>query len=154
MSRIELGGDSAVRLGGSNLAVLWRWVLAIALLSGCATISKDSPNEEKQALAAQQATARWELIIKGDAAAAYDKFMSPGSRQVLTRGDFVATMKKTEFRTAKVEQVECSGEACKVTVRITYDYQQKKGIEMKGVGLTVVENWIIENGRLWYMWAP
>jgi hypothetical protein len=153
MSGIALRGESAVFRGGRNLAAMWRLMAVVALISGCATFTKDSPVAEKLALATEQAQARWELIIKGDPGAAYDRFMSQGSRQVISRADFVATMKRTAFRTAKVEQVECPGESCKVTVRITYDYQQRKGVEMKGVGLSVAENWIIEDGRLWYVWS-
>ena len=60
---------------------------------------------------------------------------------------------------ANVESAECAEEACKVTVRVTYDYREMKsvvpkGILMKGVGLVVIENWIIEDGRLRYVWAP
>jgi hypothetical protein len=149
---ILMGGLDVVR---RLVVAVGRWAvsagcvaLAVAVVTGCATLSADTPNEQKQALTAEQATARWQLVIDGNAGAAYDKYMSEGSRQVVSRNEFVATMKRTAFRSAKVESVECAGEACTASVRLTYDHELKKG-----VGITVVEHWIIEDRRLRYVWS-
>jgi hypothetical protein len=129
----------------------FRWLLEVAavmLLAGCAAvITKDSTPEVKREAVQEQAKARWELIIKGQADKAYGYF-SKASRQVISRDDFVARMSKTAFRTAAVEKVECSEESCRAWVRITYDHPM-----MKGVGLTMQENWVLEDGKIWFVWS-
>jgi len=122
-------------------------MLVVALLASCATVSKESAEEAQRKAVAERALARWDLIIRGDAGAAYDQYMSKGSRAVISRGEFVARMRVTAFRTAKVEKVECTAESCKATVEITYDHRLMKGVEN-----TMVETWIIEDGQAWYGW--
>ena len=125
-------------------------VIVVALgLAGCATIGRNSSDEEKRKAVNDAALARWALLIKGESGQAYDEFMSKGSRQVISRGEFVERMKITAFRTAAVEQIECGAESCQASVRITYDHKL-----MRGVGNTLRENWIIEDGKVWYVWSP
>lgn len=124
--------------------------MAVALgLAACATIGRNSSDEEKRKAVSDAALARWALIIKGEAEQAYDEFMSKGSRQVISRGEFVERMKVTAFRTAAVEKIQCGAVSCQASVRITYDHRL-----MRGVGNTLRENWIIEDGRVWYIWTP
>jgi hypothetical protein len=124
-------------------------VMAMAmLLTACATIGRNSTDEEKRKAVTDAASARWALIIKGEPELAYDEFMSKGSRQVISRGEFVERMKVTAFRTAAVEKVECARESCQASVRITYDHKL-----MRGVGNTLGENWIIEDGKVWFVWS-
>jgi hypothetical protein len=122
-------------------------LLAAVFAAGCTTVTLESPVETKRDLAKTRALERWELLIKADRSAAYE-YLSKGSKRVITRSDFVNRMSKTTFRTAKVEGVECQQELCKVTVRFTYDHPM-----MKGVGNTAQEDWIIEDGQLWYVWS-
>jgi hypothetical protein len=123
-------------------------VLVVAWLAGCATLTKDSPEADKRKVVDARASARWALIIRGDSGAAYDDYMSKGSRQVISRNDFVERMKVTRFRSASVENVECGSESCKLSVRITYDHKL-----MSGVRNTLRENWVIEDGQAWYVWS-
>jgi hypothetical protein len=74
--------------------------------------------------------------------------MSKGSRLVVSRAEFVERMKSTQFRTAAVEQVECTTESCKANVQITYDHKL-----MKGVRNTLRETWVIDDGQVWYVWT-
>jgi hypothetical protein len=120
----------------------------VALLAGCATtLSRDSSEETKAAAAKARAQARWDLIVKGDVAGAYD-FLSKSSKQVLSRAEFVSRISKTPFRTAVAEGVGCKQESCQVTVRYTYDHPT-----VKGVSNTVREDWILEEGNFWYVWS-
>lgn len=123
-------------------------LLAVAL-AGCAgLVTKDSSPERKEAAIREFAAARWELIIKGQADEAYE-FLSKASQQVITRADFVARMSKTAFRSVSVEKVECSAETCQATVRVTYDHPL-----MKGVRNTMLEHWVIDGWKAWYVWSP
>ena len=128
----------------------WFVVIAVALgLGACATLGRNSSDEEKRKAVTEAVSARWALIVKGESGQAYDEFMSKGSRQVISRGEFVERMKNTAFRAAAIEQIECGAESCQASVRITYDHRL-----MRGVGNTLRENWIIEDGRVWYVWSP
>jgi hypothetical protein len=123
-------------------------LLLVALAAGCATVGPGSSDEDKRKVAGERAAARWALIIRGDAVAAYDGYMSKGSRQIISRGDFVSRMQATAFRTATVEEIECGAESCKVTVGISYDHPM-----MKGVRNTLREQWIIDEGQMWFVWS-
>lgn len=143
---------SRVAASRQELQIGFRWFLTIAValgFAGCATIGKYSSDEEKRKAVTDAALARWALIIKGEHEQAYDEFMSKGSRQVISRGEFVERMRITAFRTAAVEQIGCGAESCQASVRITYDHRL-----MRGVGNTLRENWIIEDGKVWYVWSP
>src|SRR2546427_10094642 len=62
-----------------------RWMGWLALgvaLAGCAGVRVDSAPEEKQRFVAQRAEARWQLLIKGDMAGAYE-VPSAGSKATI-----------------------------------------------------------------------
>jgi hypothetical protein len=121
--------------------------LLLGLLQGCAgTVTKDSPIETRQEAAGARAAAKWNLILAGNPAGAYE-YLSPASRKVVDRTEFVARMQRTAFRTATVEKSDCSVEVCQVWVAVTYDHPM-----MKGVRNTLRENWILENGTFWFVW--
>ena len=147
MNWFRCGGRSGSGVAVADLARAVGALLTVALLAGCATVTKESSGDEKRKVVTERASARWALIIGGDAGAAYDGYMSKGSRQVIPRSEFVGRTTSTAFRTATVEEVECAGESCKVSVRITYDHRM-----MKGVRNTLREDWVIEDGQVWYVW--
>ena len=122
-------------------------VVAVGLVAGCAGgITKSSPDDVKRTAATERSQARWALIINKEPARAYE-YLSKASRQVITRPDFVDRVSRTVFRSAEVEKVECAEDLCKVNVRYTYDHPQ-----MKGVGNTLQETWILEDGVYVYVW--
>ena len=149
-------GEGAIRMTcfrwhGNPLAGFSRRVgavLLIALVAGCATVTPSSSDEDKRKVVSERANARWALILRGEADVAYDQFMSKGSRQVISRNEFVGRMQITAFRKAAVEAVECAGESCKVSVGIVYDHPL-----MKGVTNTLRELWVIDDGQLWFVWS-
>ena len=62
---------------GNELELRYLAVAVLALLTAaCATLSPDSPKEEKVKVVTERATARWQAIIGKDFAAAYE-YMSP-----------------------------------------------------------------------------
>ena len=124
-------------------------VLVGLVLAGCAAgLTRDSPDETKREMARARAQARWDLVIKGDLAGAYE-YLSRSSKQMASRQQYVERLSKTEWRTASVETVECQGEACKVSVRFTYDHPM-----MKGVSNTARETWVIAEGQIWLVSSP
>ena len=143
----RLGAKANCSRSATGVARLMGAVLVVAVLAGCATVTRDSSDEDKRKAAAERAAARWGLLIRDDPGAAYDEYMSKGSRQIIPRADFVDRMRVTQVRTATVGDVECAADSCKVSVGITYDHRL-----MKGVPNTLRENWVIEDGQVWYVW--
>ena len=131
--------------GFATRALPWsRWL--VVGLAGCASIGVDSPPEAKQKVVAERAEARWQLLIKGDVAGAYD-FMSAGSKAVTSLDMYKAKVRPGGWRQASVEKVDCAAEVCRVVMKITYDRKQMKGIETP-----LDETWIIEKGSAWYVY--
>jgi hypothetical protein len=150
--------EGAIRMNcfsvcGTSLAAVGRLtrvagvVVMVAAVAGCATVTSGSSDDAKRKTVAERAAARWALIIKGDPGAAYDEYMSKGSRAVISRGEFVAKMRVTTFRTAGVEKVECTAQSCKATVEVTYDHKVMKGVEN-----SMVETWIFDDGQAQFVW--
>jgi len=145
MNRFDVRGESRRETG--SLTRLAGLVLMVAAIAGCASISSTSSEEVKRQAVAERAAARWALIIKGDAGVAYDEYMSKGSRAVISRGEFVARMRVTAFRSAKVEKVDCAVDSCKATVDVTYDHKLMKGVEN-----TIRETWVFDDGQARFVW--
>jgi len=103
--------------------------------------------EARQALVTQRATARWDLLIKGDFDGAY-QYMSPGSRETTPLDRYKANIRRDSFRSIKIENVACDGEACKVKLMLTYDHPK-----MKGIVTPVNESWIVDGAQAWYVYG-
>jgi hypothetical protein len=135
-----------------------RWVfqaavagLAGMVLWGCATpapVAEPAPAVSREAAVALRAKARWDALVKADYPAAYAYF-SPASRDTLPEEAFEAKLKasKVMYRSAKVDSVECGAEVCKVKLTLTYDYQK-----FKDVATPLNEDWIIEQGNVWFVY--
>ena len=121
-------------------------VLAVALLGGCAAtggLSETSPDDVKRAAVSARAKARWDHLIKGDLAGAYE-YMSPASRATLPLDLYKAKHKVGIYRAVEVDAVKCEADTCTVNLRVTYDYKR-----FKGVATPLVEKWVITQGQAW-----
>ncbi|HEX6137168.1 MAG TPA: hypothetical protein VF059_05890 [Casimicrobiaceae bacterium] len=119
-----------------------------ALLAGCASVgglSAESSAEAKRDAVAARAQGRWNALIKGDLAAAYD-YLSPASRATMPLDLYKAKHKVGLYRAAKVDGVECEADTCSVKLTITYDYKR-----FKGVATPLVEKWVIAQGQAWFV---
>jgi hypothetical protein len=112
-------------------------------LAACATAPSSESDVKK--LVAERAVARWQAMIKGDYAGAYE-FLSPGSKASMTPELYKAKIKNPIWRDAVVQSAECTGETCQVKLSITYDYKN-----MKGVKTELTESWLLEGGNAWYI---
>jgi hypothetical protein len=109
-------------------------------------ISVDSAPEAKSKFVAERALARWQLLIKGDVAGAYE-YLSAGSKATTSLEVYKGKIKPGMWREAKVDKVDCEREVCKVLLFITYDAKR-----MKGITTPLPETWIIENGTAGYVY--
>ena len=133
------------------LAGMWeRRYLAVAVLAvltaACATLSPNSPREEKIKVVTERAAARWKAIIGKDFDAAYG-YLSPASRATVTPTGFRTITSRLNYREAKIGEVTCDAETCRVKLMITYDAAQ-----MQGVHSPLEEAWVIDKGQAWYVW--
>ena len=119
-------------------------VLTVAGCAGMGGLSADTPAEAKQDAVAARAKARWDALIKADITSAYG-YLSPATRATVPLDVYKAKHKLGLYRSAKVEKVECQGEACTVHLTVVYDYKQ-----FKGVTTPLSERWIITQGQAWF----
>ena len=143
----SLQSEKPMRRGVFTIGDLrWMGWLGVLALAGCASVRVDSAPEEKQKFVAQRAEARWQLLIKGDMAGAYE-FLSAGSKATMPLDAYKSKIKPGMWRQVSVEKVDCQAEVCNVVLQITYDRKQ-----MKGIQTPLTESWIIENGSAWYIY--
>ena len=132
----------AVTDAGRYTAVAFLAVLTAA----CATLTPDSPNDEKVKIVTQRAEARWKAIIGKDFASAYE-YLSPKSRATVTPAGFGAIAARLAYKSAELKDVTCEAVTCKVTFLITYDAKL-----MKDVHSLLEESWVIDGGQAWMVW--
>ena len=123
-------------------------VLAIAFVGGCASVgslSADAPSEVKNKAVAARAEARWERLVNGDLAGAYE-YLSPASRATMPLDLYKAKHKVGMYRSVKVDGVDCEADTCTVKLSLTYDYKR-----VKGITTPLVEKWIITQGQAWFV---
>jgi hypothetical protein len=129
-----------------QLTVAAIFSVTLAACAGLGPITKDSPNDAKVAAVTKQVEARWAAKIDGDVPKQYS-YMSTGSKATLSIEQYRAKARLTGFRAAKIENVVCEPEICKVSLRITLDTKR-----MKGLPLPETETWILEGGEYRYVW--
>lgn len=145
--------------GWFDLRYLAVAVMAV-LTAACATLNPDSPTEEKVKVVTERATARWQAIISGDFAKAYD-YMSPATRATVTPAGFKTVASRLDYRAARVTGVTCDGATCRVKLILTYNASAalsssvaRKGMEglpVKGINTPLDEDWVIDKGQIWYV---
>jgi hypothetical protein len=142
--------DAMRAMGGAAgmvLRVAAAGLVAVAMW-GCASLSGSSPAAEKEAAVSTRAAARWDALIKRDYPAAY-AYLSPASRDTTPLAAYEAKMGAAVvvYRAAKVDKVECEAEVCNVTLTLTYDHAKFKGVQTP-----LVESWIIDQGKAWFVY--
>jgi hypothetical protein len=143
--------DVSRQLCGMTVAKRRQWgagLIAATLLSACATgggVAADAPADVKRAAVADRAKARWDRLIAGDLAGAYE-YLSPASRATLSLDSYRAKHKVGMYRSVKIDDVKCEGEACTVKLSLTYDFKRHKGVTTP-----LTENWIISQGQAWFV---
>lgn len=135
-----------------NSVVDWRQLTGAAIigvtLAACATtgsLSKDATDEAKQAAVTQRVNERWKAIIGGDVEKSYG-MLSAGSKATTTLDGYRKKARLSGFTQAGVQSATCTGEICKVTVKVTLNTRK-----MNGLQVPETETWILEKGEYWYV---
>ena len=124
------------------------WALAALGLSACATtgsITAESPEDAKRVQLVERAEARGMALVRGDLDAAYE-YLSEGSKLVISKDNFKQRMSVVPFRAYRIDEAACEGATCRVKAKLTYDHRL-----MKGVTTPVTETWVIERGKVFYV---
>jgi hypothetical protein len=141
MSQIGTGVGSKMPLRSAG----WAVSILLMMLMGCASMGA---SEDPSARVTKRADERWQLLIAGKVAEAYE-YLSPGSRSLMSREQYQGSIKPGLWRAAKVDSVECKEDQCRAQIRLKYFYK-RPSIAYEGERL-LEENWIKEGGSWWYV---
>jgi hypothetical protein len=114
--------------------------VVIFAVSGCAGLAPKAPEEAVK----ERAQARWDALVRGDFKAAY-AFLSPGSRAVEPEADYVSSLRRNFWKSARVETVTCTEQRCEVGASIEYELQGRR------TTTPLRETWIREGSEWWYV---
>jgi len=110
-------------------------------------MTPETPQDKKEAVVSQRAQERWNALIRNDYAAAY-QYLSPSSRELMTADEYRNRAQgELRYTAARVDNVTCEAEACKVRMVVTYDHRM-----MKGIVTPVEESWVLDKGQFWYLY--
>jgi hypothetical protein len=128
-------------------------VVAMGVVGCAGTGTRPDRSAPDEAYLAERAVERWNLLINGGAAEAYD-YLSPGYRSIRSRESYVADIHRKPMTWTSVEPmgVECPPEAgyCDVTLNIRF--KVRSGSPMIGrleSASPLTERWIL-SGKDWY----
>jgi len=119
---------------------VWAGMMALALVAGCAA----APASRERAVESR-AQARWDALIAGDLVKAYE-FLSPGSREVYTRENYMASVRAGMWKKARVDRVECAEpDLCDVVMQIDYVYRGSP------ISTPLRETWSRSGDEWWFV---
>jgi hypothetical protein len=121
-------------------------ICAFFFLSACAT------TQSTQVLIEQRATARWEALLSGDLAGAYE-YLSPGYRSSVPSLQYQRSVltQRVNWTGARYLESECEEATC--TVKVSLDYAitgALPGVRTYKGTRTVKESWVLVDGT-WYL---
>lgn len=129
-----------------NFARQWSVLLLVFGLMGCSGAGvKPVMKVDSREIVAERVQSRWDALIKGDLAAAYE-YLSPGSRSVLSLEAYKAMIHPGLWKKVSVDSVACEQDRCDVVILLEYHYR-----DMKSAVTRQNEIWLQEGGNWWYV---
>ncbi len=119
---------------------------SLLLLCACATTARTENSIEKRA------TARWNAVLSGDLAGAYE-FLSPGFRSSVSSTQYQRSilLKQVKWTGARYMESECTETICKVKISVDYTvYGALPGVNSFDSTQTIHESWVLVDGN-WYL---
>ncbi|MCU0756732.1 MAG: hypothetical protein MUE46_16740 [Xanthomonadales bacterium] len=98
-----------------------------------------------------RATERWQLLVAGKFAEAYE-YLSPGYRDVVSFAEYDKQLQARQIRwiDARAIDAECSAEKCQVRIQMNYVVRVPTlGVGEVPVTTTLTETWLASDGG-WY----
>ena len=124
-------------------------VCGLLLLSACATSVSTEVQVE------QRATARWETLLSGDLAGAYE-YLSPGYRSSVTSIQYQQSIlrQQVQWTSAKYLESTCEETTCNVKILLGYTvYAALPGVKSFDGTKDIEESWVLSSGN-WYLVPP
>ena len=126
-------------------AALCGTLAAVALLAGCASMERGTPEEIVQA----RATARWQALMAGDFKKAYE-YLAPSYRAVSSFERYKESFQSgSAWAKVDVARVQCeSAEKCTAAIKIegkALGVMSYRGNIITGAD----ETWLLESGKWW-----
>lgn len=124
-------------------------VCGLLLLSACAT-SVSTENQIEQ-----RVTARWETLLSGDLAGAYE-YLSPGYRSSVSSMQYQRSvlLQQVKWTSAKYVESTCEETTCNVKVLVGFTvYGALPGVKSYNGTKDVKESWVLISGN-WYLVPP
>ena len=121
-------------------------VCGLLLLSACATSVSTEVQVE------QRATARWETLLSGDLAGAYE-YLSPGYRSSVTSIQYQQSIlrQQVQWTSAKYLESTCEETTCNVKILLGYTvYAALPGVKSFDGTKDIEESWVLISGN-WYL---
>lgn len=124
-------------------------LVALATMSGCATMGEKTAEQQVQ----QRATAFWDARLKADPKAAY-ALLVPAYRDMRSQKDFIQE-NNSGISAQKVEvgKVTCEEEKCTVRIAIT-GKPSVPGLQLPSVTSYMNDTWVLDQGQWWRYQAP
>ena len=121
------------------------FLLAFGLAGCAATGAKPGGNADSQNVVAKKAQSRWDALIKGDLAAAYE-YLSPATRSVMPLELYKSKVRSGGWKKASVGSVVCNQDRCDVAITMEHSYR-----EMTSIVTPLNETWLQEDGNWWFV---
>jgi hypothetical protein len=118
-------------------------IIALGLVTaGCATVGAPRTAEQN---VVDRAQSKWDALVKGNIGAAY-RYLSPGSRAVVSEQAFKDSIRPDFWKGAKVEKAVCAGpESCEAYATIEYEVRGGR------IKTPLTETWIKQDGEWWFV---
>ena len=130
-----------------------RRYLKIALMvSGLMLLSACTVPENKQSSIEERVNARWDALLAGDLAGAYE-YLSPGYRSSVSSLQYqrMVLLRQIEYTSAKYVNSECEQATCTVAVLVGFTvYGAVPGVKSFDGSRNIEESWVMVDGN-WYI---
>ena len=126
--------------------------ILIGLCSGLLALSACDRGDTPKDTIEERATARWEALLGGDLAGAYE-FLSPGTRSSVSSIQYQRSIltQKVQWTGARYIKSECVESSCKVKISLDFAlYGVLPGVRSYKGTKEIEESWVLVDG-IWYL---
>ena len=88
-----------------------------------------------------------ELQLDGEPRPRLERIELKEARETVTLEQYKRNTRKSGFRDARIESMDCDADACTVKLWVTYDHPA-----MKGIQTPITETWVFDKGQAWYVY--
>ena len=129
----------------------YRYAFFLSMCSGLLLLSACATTVRTEDIIKERATARWNALLSGDLAGAYE-YLSPGFRSSVSSIQYQRSIliKKVKWTSVQYIESDCAESSCKVTVLLDYTvYGGLPGVKSFDGAQTIHESWLLIEGT-WY----